>query len=204
MNSTDDTFELLLENLISIPLYLIEKLCPSKSQPSDFIPKYKKYTNDCFYLTFPCRNYQLIRRELVIDFWNNTCFIDHNDEFVFVEAINLESPLSQLTIRFRPRVTNNTVINNFYNSNVNINTQINNYQIKQVKKIQQYFQNCNDLENDDKNEYINTLNDMINKKSPDKDSLNKLWNYIIKSKDIISTVADVVGIIGFFMPFFSK
>lgn len=202
MDSTDGTFELLFENLISIPLYIIEKLCPSKSKPSDFVPKYKKYTNDCFYLTFPCRNYQLIRRELVIDFWNNTCFIDHNDEFVFVEAINLESPLSQLTIRFRPRVTNNTIINNFYNSNVNFNTQINNYQIEQVEIIQQYILESGDLENTEKDEYIRTLNDMKNEIQPNKTSLDKLWNYIMKSKEIISTVADVVGIIGFILNFF--
>lgn len=189
--------------IISIPLQIKELISPSPIKQSDFRPIGNRvFRDNCFYLKFPCRKYQVYRTTTVIEFWKSACYIDHGDEFVFLEYIFDDTPWSLLTIRFRPKMANSSITYNIFDSNVSF-SQTNNYQLTQIENLEQYIKEYDDSDIITKQEYLKIINKMKSGKNPDDNALNKLLNFVIKSKDAIGTIADITGIISFIMSFFN-
>lgn len=119
-------FERLFMFILAIPVIVKELFWPSQSKPADFKPIGKPvYHEECFYLRFPCLKFQKARAAAVIEFWKNTAYIDHDDEFVFVESMFGETHFSNLTIRFRKHCSTNSITINVYDSNAHFSIQIN-------------------------------------------------------------------------------
>lgn len=190
--------------IVSIALEIKELISPSPSKPTDFFPICNpKYHDSCFDITFPCRKYQLHRTKLVIEFWKETCYIDHGDQFVFVEEMyNDTTPWSQLTIQFRPKISNTTIINNYYNSDVQYNINITTYQLQQLDKLSSYIESNPDLTSEEKDELNSALANGRSGSSINKTTLDKLWKFIMKHKDEIGTIADIIGVISGILSFF--
>lgn len=199
MNNFSEFIFQLIVALASIPFNIKEAIRPSQSKPKDFLPIGRSLHNDgCFYLRFPCRRFQKQRTQMVIEFWKKTCYVDNGDEFVFVEAGYDDSWWwSCLTIRFRARVTTTSITYNFYNSNVCFNTQINEYQLAQIDKLEQLIHAFQALDDTEREEYINTLGCIKRGEKPSETKINKLWKFVVKQSELIGTVADIAGIIGF-------
>lgn len=200
MDQLSELIYQLLCLIISIPLEIKEYIHPTPVTPSDFIPIDRPvYRDECFYLKFHCRKFQKKKTNLVIEYWNKTYYIDHDDKFVFVESIYDDSPWSLLTIKFRPKKNTTTIINNFYNSNVTLNTQTTQYNLTQLNKLNDYIYNCKDLDTAQKKEYTSTISDIKNRRSTNKNILHDLWEFFISKKDDISLVADIFNIISIFI-----
>ncbi len=200
MDTIDQLAELICQIfllIISIPLGIKEVISPSPSKPTDFLPVCNpKYQDSCFKMTFPCRRYQSHRTNLVIEFWKETCYIDHDDQFVFVEAMyDDNTPWSHLVIRFRPRVSNKTIINNYYNSNVSFQTNITEYQSNQLDKLSAYINKTPDLTIEEKSELNSILENGRDGNSINNSSLDKLWRFITQNEGKIGAVADIFSII---------
>lgn len=208
MNTIDKLADLIVQILlmiISILLEIKELVFPSQSRPTDFSPICNpRYHNSCFYITFPCRKYQSHRSNLVIEFWNQTGYIDHGDQFVFAEATYNNTPWSPLTIRFRPKLGNTTIINNYYDSNVSFQTNNIEYQIDQLDKLSEYINGISNLTTEEKDELNSALDNGRYGNSIKKVTLDKLWKFIIKNKDDIGVVADIVSVIVSVLGFFKS
>lgn len=202
-NCAMSPFERLIMLIVAIPFLVKELFWPSQSKPTDFKPIGKPvFREECFYLRFPCLKYQRMRTAAVIDFWKNTAYTDHNDEFVFVESMFGETYFSNLTIRFRKHSPNNSITINVYDSIAHFNIQINQQQLVEIENFRQYLQGMESLSSEDKAEYDNTLENICNKKSPGQKALRKLLAFIAKNRDNIGTIADVTSIISTVLGFF--
>ena len=183
--------------VITLLLTLKETIFPSPIKPEHYKPiGYPEYKDNSLFLTFSCQKFQYQRASMVIKFWEQTDYIHKGECFVFVRTTYGESLFSNLIIQFRPRQQTNPVVCNFYNSEVNFNTQINSVQIEQIKKIEQYITTLTNLDQTEKDEYITTVEDMKNGHKPSKLSLEKLWKFVMKHQDEIGTISDVIGIFG--------
>lgn len=202
-NCTMTPFEKLIMFIFAIPFIVKELLWPSQSKPADFKPIGKPvYHEECFFLKFPCLKFQRTRASAVIEFWRNTAYIDHNDEFVFVESMFGETYFSNLTIRFRKHCSNNSITINVYDSNAHFNIQINQQQLIEIENFRQYLQGIDYLSSEEKAEYNATIENMREKKSPSQKALRKLLAFITKNRENIGTIADVSSIIGTILSFF--
>ena len=197
MDAFEELITQLTEMVITIFLTLKEMIFPSPTRPEHYRPiDYPEYRDNSLILTFPCQQFQVQRTSNVRKFWEQTDYVHKGENFVFVRAEFGESIFSKLTIQFRPRHATMPVVYNFYNSEVNFNTQINNVHVEQIEKLEQYIVAHTGLDQTEKDEYINTVEEMKNGQKPPKLSLNKLWKFIMKHQDEIGTVSDVISIIG--------